>query len=363
MGLRVLDGEVLLDEGADEPQQAFAVVAGLEVHPTLRARKRAAMQGDQGQPFGLAAGPSEGRELAGAVLQRRDRGGALGARVDLGRAAGHRVTSARSPRPSGLRSPLGLTIIGSGSRVGTHGQGRARVQRSRRRRGADLRTARGRVFLRQRAVLLRDLLFAVADRPHEVIGDVLGVGGGLVDFPWVLVQRRDPALDVRRASAAVVTDAHTVAGQHGRHFDPEFFAGVLHAAEVPDTVLERVAVQAQRVAGRVAEFVHRDLVIPVRGRQLLTLRECHLVGLHVVTGPVAAYVGDVNPALLNHSLGCLVGLPLGLVVLVVAPVERHVVRLFDVEHGVDTDHRRAGLFLLGRARLLLLEGELILVEN
>ena len=32
------------------------------VHPTLRARKRAAMQGDQGQPFGLAAGPSEGRD-------------------------------------------------------------------------------------------------------------------------------------------------------------------------------------------------------------------------------------------------------------------------------------------------------------
>ena len=169
-------------------------------------------------------------------------------------------------------------------------------------------------------MLLRDLLFAVADRPHEVIGDFLGVGGGLVDFPGVVVQRRDPALDVRRASAAVVTDAHTVAGQHGRHFDPEFFAGVLHAAEVPDTVLERVAVQAQRVAGRVAEFVHRDLVIPVRGRQLLTLRECHLVGLHVVTGPVAAYVGDVNPALLNHPLGRLVGLPLGLVVLVVAPV-------------------------------------------
>ena len=134
-GPLVLDGELLLDESADEPQQAFTVVAGLEVHPTLRARKRAAMQGDQGQPFGLAASPSEGRELAGAVLQRRDRGGALGARVDLGRAAGHRVTSARSPRPSGLRIPLGVTIIRARSRVGIHGQGRARVQRSRRRRG------------------------------------------------------------------------------------------------------------------------------------------------------------------------------------------------------------------------------------
>ena len=181
MGPLVLDGEVLLDEGADEPQQAFAVVAGLEVHPTLRARKRAAMQGDQGQPFGLAAGPAEGRELASAIRQRRDRGGALGARVDLGRAAGHRVTRARSPRPSGLRISLGLTIIRARSRVGIHGHGRARVQ------------------------------------------------------------RRDPALDVRRASAAVVTDAHPVAGQHGRYFGPEFFAGVLHAAEVPGTVLECVS--------------------------------------------------------------------------------------------------------------------------
>ena len=158
MGRSSSAGELLLDEGADEPRKALAVVAGLEVRATLRARKRAAMQGDKGQPFCLAAGPSEGRELAGAVLQRRDRRGALGARFDLGRAAGHLVTSARSPRTSGLRIPLGLTIIRSRSTVGTHGQGRARVQRSRRRRGADLRTARGRVFLRRRA-------FAVARSP------------------------------------------------------------------------------------------------------------------------------------------------------------------------------------------------------
>ena len=68
---------------------------------------------------------------------------------------------------------------------------------------------------------------------------------------------------------------------------------------------------------------------------------------------------DVYAALLNDTLGRLVGLPLGLVVLVVAPVARHVVRLFDVEHGVDADHRRAGLVLLGRARLLLLVVKLV----
>ena len=94
-GPLVLAGELLLDERANEPPGGFAVVAGLEVRPALRARKDAAMEGDERQPFGLAAGPSEGRELAGAVLQRRDRDGA---RFGLGASRRHPVTSARSPR-------------------------------------------------------------------------------------------------------------------------------------------------------------------------------------------------------------------------------------------------------------------------
>ena len=54
------------------------------------------MQGDERQPFGLVAGPAEGRELAGAVLQRRDHDGAR-----------HPVTSARSPRTYVMRMPIG----------------------------------------------------------------------------------------------------------------------------------------------------------------------------------------------------------------------------------------------------------------
>ena len=76
-------------------EMPFTVVARVEVRPALRARKRAAVQGDQGQPFGLSVGPSEGRKLAGAVLPRRDRDGA---RLDRGWAGRHPVTSARSPR-------------------------------------------------------------------------------------------------------------------------------------------------------------------------------------------------------------------------------------------------------------------------
>ena len=92
---------------------------------------------------------------------------------------------------------------------------------------------------------------------------------------------------------------------------------------------------------------------------MLTLWQRHLVGVDVVKGAVAADVRDVYAALVDDLLGRLVGLPLGHVVLVVAPVARHVVRLFDVEHGVDADHRRAGLFRLGRARLLLLVVKLV----
>ena len=94
-GPLVLGGELLLDEGADEAGQAFTVVAGKQVCAALRARKDAAVEGDKREPFRLAAGPSEGRERGGAVLERRDRDGAG---VDLGRARCHPVTSARSPR-------------------------------------------------------------------------------------------------------------------------------------------------------------------------------------------------------------------------------------------------------------------------
>ena len=94
-GPLVLDGELLLDERVDETGDTFSVVARLEVRPALRPRKDAAMQGDKRDPLGLAAGPSEGRELAGAVLERRD---GAGARRGLGRARRHPVTSARSPR-------------------------------------------------------------------------------------------------------------------------------------------------------------------------------------------------------------------------------------------------------------------------
>ena len=80
----------------------------------LRPRKDAGMQDDQRDPFGLAAGPSEGCELAGAVLQRRDRDGA---RCRLGVARRHPVTSARSPRKYVMRIPIGFTIISSGSTV------------------------------------------------------------------------------------------------------------------------------------------------------------------------------------------------------------------------------------------------------
>ena len=59
-------------------------------------------------------------------------------------------------------------------------------------------------------------------------------------------------------------------------------------------------------------------------------------------------MGDVDPALLDHPLGGLMGFPFGLVLPVVAlPFQLQAVRLCDVEHGIAADHRRARVFPLG----------------
>ena len=69
------------------------------------------------------------------------------------------------------------------------------------------------------------------------------------------------------------------AGQHRRYFGAEFFAGVLHATEIPGAVLERVAVQPIGVAGGMPEFVEHGLVVPVRGCELVTFGKGDAVGL------------------------------------------------------------------------------------
>ena len=126
-------------------------------------------------------------------------------------------------------------------------------------------------------MFLRDRLFVLADLAQQGVRHVLRLGGGLVDFLRVVFQRREPALHVRRATAPVVADADPRAGQHRRYFGAQFFAGVLHAAEIPDAVLER--------------------------------------------GAVPAFVHHAHTALLDHALGGLMGFQLRLLVaVVVAPV-------------------------------------------
>ena len=108
--------------------------------------------------------------------------------------------------------------------------------------GADLRAARSRVFLGQLAMFFLGGLLPFSDGAQQVIGDLLCVRRRFVHLLRVVVDGFDPALHVRRATAAVVSDADTFTRHHRGHFGPEFFAGVLGAAEVPDAVFEGVAV-------------------------------------------------------------------------------------------------------------------------
>ena len=119
----------------------------------------------------------------------------------------------------------------------------------------------------------------LADLAQQVVRHVLRLGGGLVDFLRVVFQCREPALHVRRATAPVVADADPHASQHRRYFGAQFFAGILHATEIPDAVRERGAVQPIGVAGGVPEFVQHGLVIPVRGCELVTFGKGDAVGL------------------------------------------------------------------------------------
>ena len=72
-GPRVLDGEVLLKQRANEAGGGFSILTRLEVRPVLGPRKDTALETDKGDPLTIAPGPTEGgecRELARAVLGR-----------------------------------------------------------------------------------------------------------------------------------------------------------------------------------------------------------------------------------------------------------------------------------------------------
>ena len=78
-GPRVLHGELLLEQRANEASGGFSIRTGVEVRPVLGPDKDAALETDQGDPLGLAPGPADGGErleLARAVQDRGARAGA-----------------------------------------------------------------------------------------------------------------------------------------------------------------------------------------------------------------------------------------------------------------------------------------------
>ena len=93
---------------------------------------------------------------------------------------------------------------------------------------------------------------------HDVLGDWSWCSGKRRATYGPLSARHRRC--VRRSAgsqqgAAVMPDAALFAGHHRGHFRAEFFAGVLHATEVPDAVCQGVAIHPGGVAGGVAEFV------------------------------------------------------------------------------------------------------------
>ena len=106
-GPRVLHGELLLEQRANEAAGGFAIRTRVEVRLVLGPRKDAALETDQGDPLGIVPGPAEGgerRELARAVLDRGARAG--------GESPGHpRPTAApvgAADPPRGDDHPLGV---------------------------------------------------------------------------------------------------------------------------------------------------------------------------------------------------------------------------------------------------------------
>ena len=118
-----------------------------------------------------------------------------------------------------------------------------------------------RVFLgqlRPRLFLGRLLNLALDSASHQVIADLLRVPGRSMNLVRVFFEDRNPILDIGRAALRVMSDADTLPGHHGADLGPQFLAGVLTRPKaVFESVLERVAVHAIRVAGRMAALVKR----------------------------------------------------------------------------------------------------------
>ena len=174
---------------------------------------------------------------------------------------------------------------------------------------------------------------------QDEVGDLLRVGRGAADLPGVLLEGRDPPLDVGGAPARVVADAHALARHHGADLRAQLLLRVGRRAEpVGDPLGERWAVHPFRVAGAVPQLVQGGLVVVVRGGELSALGQHDLVAAQVVERPVSRHVTDGDPAVLEDAFGLLVHLPerLGSG----RRPGRQSVGLLGVEHGVLPDDGR-----------------------
>ena len=126
----------------------------------------------------------------------------------------------------------------------------------------------------------------------QMIARFLGVGGGLEDGPFVLLQNLEPMVEVGGVVVAGLRgDAEVAAEKRGPDLGDQFFAGIALVAELPAS---EIPVEAGRVLRPVSHLVGQRRAIALGILEGHEGRHLHVIGLRGVIGLVAA-VADVGP--------------------------------------------------------------------
>ena len=146
----------------------------------------------------------------------------------------------------------------------------------------------------------------------QIVAHTLGFSSSAVNLSWVFFEHPHPMLHIGCSALRAVPHTDALPRHHGADLGPQFFAGMLGRSKpFRQALFERVPVHAIRVAGRVATFVKRRLVVAVPRGELGRLREHHLVFGDPIVGPVSGDVLHQNTGTADDPLRLCVRRPFG----------------------------------------------------